>query len=101
MTVTQSNLGQAPEPSAEDVAAAFGGDTASVFEQIRRERQMAPVGSSMEGSVAVTPPDPNILAVLRLFLEKYETLAEEDRKLYRGVIAMAFNPLMVVGWRSS
>ena len=47
-------------------------------------------------SFALTPPDPDILALLRLYLEKYEALAEEDRKLLCGVLWMLMNPPVVV-----
>jgi hypothetical protein len=43
-----------------------------------------------------TPPDPNILAILRLYLEKYEVLADKDRDLYRNLIVMLANPIFVV-----
>ena len=41
-------------------------------------------------------PDPEILAILRLFLERYEALELEDRKLYRPLIAALVNPPMIV-----
>jgi hypothetical protein len=37
-------------------------------------------------------PDPEILAIMRLFLEKYEVLAEEDREAYRKYISLLTNP---------
>jgi hypothetical protein len=44
----------------------------------------------------LAPLNPDFLAIARLFLEKYELLAEEDRKLYRGLIWMMANPPMIV-----
>ena len=43
-------------------------------------------------SPQIIGPDPEILAIMRLFLEKYEILADEDRKAYRNVIAVIMNP---------
>lgn len=43
----------------------------------------------------IVRPDPEILAILRLFLEKYEALAEQDRILYRRVLAALTNPPLV------
>jgi hypothetical protein len=40
----------------------------------------------------ITPPDPDILAIMRLFLEKYEALADEDRAAYRKYIVLLTNP---------
>lgn len=34
------------------------------------------------------PANPDMLAIARLYLEKYEMLVEEDRKLYRECIAL-------------
>ena len=42
-------------------------------------------------------PSPDFLAIARLYLEKYEILADEDRKLYRDLILKLSNPPMVVG----
>ena len=42
-------------------------------------------------------PNPDILAIIRLYLERYPDLADEDRKLLRGVVAMLMNPPLVVG----
>lgn len=42
------------------------------------------------------PPNPDFLAIARLYLEKYETLADEDRKLYRGMLLQMANPPMIV-----
>jgi hypothetical protein len=38
------------------------------------------------------PPDPEILKIARLFLEKYEILSDEDRRAYRGFISCLINP---------
>jgi hypothetical protein len=43
-----------------------------------------------------TPPDPNFLAIARLFLENYSILAEEDRKLYRGLLWMLASPPVIM-----
>jgi len=42
------------------------------------------------------PPHPDFLAIARLYLEKYEALADEDRKLYRGMLLQMANPPMIV-----
>lgn len=40
-------------------------------------------------------PNPDLIHLARLFLEKYELLAEEDRKLFRGLIRSIANPPMI------
>ena len=85
-----SDIGLAPEPSKGAVAAAFGDDTAAAFEQIRKNQQ-----AITPSSVTFTPPDPEMIKIVRLYLEKYEVLAEEDKKLYRRVVAMIVNPPIV------
>jgi hypothetical protein len=42
------------------------------------------------------PPDPGLIRICCLFLEKYEALAEEDRVLYRGLVRVVANPLTMV-----
>jgi hypothetical protein len=131
MTVTQSNLGQAPEPSPAEVTAAFGGEVAGeFFESIRRAQQrpawdedragalagarqqaeaaLAAVATPMTPSPRVTlstlqftPPNPDFLAILRLYLEKYDALAEEDRALYREVVRMIVNPPIIMTEKES
>lgn len=48
--------------------------------------------------VQTAPPYPNLdlIHLARLFLEKYELLAEEDRKLFRGLIRSIANPPMII-----
>lgn len=41
-------------------------------------------------------PSPDMLAILRLYLEKYDTLAEEDKRLYRGIVAALAHPPVVL-----
>jgi hypothetical protein len=43
------------------------------------------------------PPSPDLLAITRLYLEKYELLAEEDRAIYRKVLWMIASPVLVAG----
>jgi hypothetical protein len=43
-------------------------------------------------SVQVIPPDPEILKIARIFLEKYEILSEKDRSAYSGFISSLMNP---------
>ena len=43
----------------------------------------------------VIGPDPEILAIMRLFLEKYETLASADRETYSRAISCFMNPPMI------
>ncbi len=43
------------------------------------------------------PTVPDFLTIARLYLEKYETLADEDRWLYRHLIAQLANLPMIVG----
>lgn len=38
-------------------------------------------------SPRIIGPDPEILAIMRLFLEKYEVLEAGDREMYRKVIS--------------
>jgi hypothetical protein len=42
--------------------------------------------------VQVIGPDPEILAIMRLFLEKYEVLASADREMYSKAISSFANP---------
>jgi hypothetical protein len=44
----------------------------------------------------VIPPDPNLVNILRLFLEKYDILEAEDRKTIGQAIRMIGNPLMIM-----
>jgi hypothetical protein len=44
----------------------------------------------------VIPPDPNLVVIVRLFLEKYEILEAEDRKTIGQAIRMISNPLMIM-----
>jgi len=42
------------------------------------------------------PPNQTMLEILRLYLEKYAELAEEDKKLYRkGIEAMVHPPRLL------
>lgn len=45
------------------------------------------VDSSDPSTVLVIPPNEQMLAIARLYLEKYELLSERDRELYREAIA--------------
>jgi hypothetical protein len=92
------DFGQAPEPTSQQVAAAFGDDTAASFEQIRGMQTSSTqiVVGDLKSSGIVTSFNPDLLAIIRFYLEKYDALAEEDRKLYRGLIAMMANPPMMV-----
>ena len=58
--------------------------------------QGKPHATSISSIPALAPPSPDTLAILRLYLEHYPTLAEEDRRLYRGLILQIANPSMVV-----
>jgi hypothetical protein len=42
------------------------------------------------------PPDPGLIRLCCLFLEKYEALAEEDRVLYRELVRVVANPPLTV-----
>ena len=42
------------------------------------------------------PPNADFLAIARLYLENYSILADEDRKLYRGMLSQMANPPMIV-----
>ncbi len=46
-------------------------------------------------SVQVIPPDPEILKIARLFLEKYEVLSERDRSAYSRFISCLMNPPLI------
>jgi hypothetical protein len=46
-------------------------------------------------SPQVVCPDPEILAIMRLFLEKYEVLASADREMYSKAISSFANPPLV------
>jgi hypothetical protein len=48
------------------------------------------------GYPGITPLFSDLLHLVRLFLEKYELLADEDRKLIRGLLWMAANPPLIV-----
>ena len=41
---------------------------------------------NQEGTSVLIPANPEMLEVARLYLEKYETLEPDDRKLFRQVI---------------
>jgi hypothetical protein len=43
-----------------------------------------------------TPPDPNLLAIVRLYLERYEILSEDDRRTIGQIVRMTANPPMMV-----
>jgi hypothetical protein len=45
----------------------------------------------------VEPLNPDLIRLSILFLEKYDLLADQDKQLYRKIIAMVANPLLVVG----
>jgi len=59
------------------------------FEQATRP------ASTLPSSPTITSPSPDLLAILRLYLERYPELAEEDRRLYRRVVAQLANPVLV------
>ena len=40
----------------------------------------------------IVPPNPDLLAITRLYLERYPTLDPEDRVLYRQIIKMIASP---------
>lgn len=42
------------------------------------------------------PSATDTLAILRLYLEKYDNLAEEDRRVYRRVVTVLVNPPLVM-----
>jgi hypothetical protein len=44
----------------------------------------------------ILAPDPELIKIVRLYLEKYEVLADEDRKMYRQLIVMIVNPPVIV-----
>lgn len=46
-------------------------------------------------SPKIIGPDPEILKIARLFLEKYEVLSEKDRSAYSGFISCLMNPPLV------
>lgn len=48
------------------------------------------------GTLKFIPPNLDFLAIARLYLENYSILADEDRKLYRGMLLQMANPPMVV-----
>jgi hypothetical protein len=41
------------------------------------------------------PSDPEIFKIMRLFLEKYEVLAERDKEFYRKAISCFVNPPLI------
>lgn len=45
---------------------------------------------------SIIPPDQNLIAITRLYLEKYEILADEDRALYRRIIALIACPAIIM-----
>ena len=46
-------------------------------------------------SPKIIGPDPEILAIMRLFLEKYEILASGDREMYSKALSAFMNPPML------
>ena len=46
-------------------------------------------------SPQIIGPDPEILAIMRLFLEKYEVLSEKDRSAYGEFIRCMMNPPVI------
>lgn len=50
----------------------------------------------MEVLLVPNPLSPDVLAILRLYLEKYDILAEEDKRLYRGITAALARPPLVM-----
>jgi hypothetical protein len=46
--------------------------------------------SNQEGTSVWLPANPEMLEIARLYLEKYETLEPDDRKLFRKII-LQFN----------
>lgn len=44
----------------------------------------------------IIPPDPSLTVLIRLFLEKYDILADEDKTWLRQSIQMITDPVMVV-----
>ena len=45
--------------------------------------------------VQIIPPDPEILKIARLYLEKYEVLSEKDRSAYGDFIRCLMNPPVI------
>ena len=45
--------------------------------------------------VQIIPPDPEILKIARLFLEKYEVLSDKDRSAYGEYIRCLMSPPLV------
>ena len=50
----------------------------------------------MTQKLEFVPPNSDFLVIARLYLEKYEILNDEDRKLYRGMLLQMANPPMIV-----
>lgn len=42
------------------------------------------------------PPDPELIKIARLFLEKYDSLTGEDKVLYRRLLLNILNPPMII-----
>jgi hypothetical protein len=50
----------------------------------------------IEGLSILNPFVPDTFAILRLYLEKYEILAEEDRRVHRRIVTVLVNPPLVM-----
>jgi hypothetical protein len=46
--------------------------------------------------LTIVPPFSDLLLLLRLYLERYEALVEEDRRLCRQALLLIINPALVV-----
>ena len=60
------------------------------------DRRLNELSDEDRQSLKFIPPNPDFLAIARLYLEKYSILADEDRKLYRGMLLQMANPPMIV-----
>ena len=69
------------------------GSSASFDSRVLLSQTPDPVGIR---TLSFVPLSPDFLAIARLYLEKYSILADEDRKLYRGMLLQMANPLMLV-----
>lgn len=46
--------------------------------------------------IPLVPLVPDLLPIARLYLEKYDLLADEDKKIYRDLITATANPPLIV-----
>ncbi len=42
------------------------------------------------------PPNPDMIAIARLYLERYTSLAEEDKRVYRQMLTYFPTPVMAM-----